>query len=314
MSCTRNKIALYTIISITLLSAVIFAVFKNWDSCQENRGSLSDGLSQDAGLVITGGAISLWEGTRCLSSLQMKRLNFVPKCWGPLQWADSRDIVIEECQLQIDAADLASSFQEIGKTLFHLGQSGLANPELNEPRQGGMTQRGRGATLVLLPPKIEARNFSCRLSYPQGRVVTLKADLATFEPPQTALSLEGNIQVTSGPEACLWAETMEWLPLQEKIEVSRGYKFFWRQGHRSSRHGLFSLAGGNLRQLRLPKAALTARAEPAAVLPPEVMMAAVTGKPPSKRNNTVLSILSLALFQAKTQKEGQSFSAPDQAH
>lgn len=306
------KISIGTILPLSAAIWAVFALSGTGDSLGGKKSYPGGEPSPGEQAVLTGGAITLWDGIHCFSSFQMQRMSLVPKSWGPFQWADSRDIVIEDCQLQIEAADLASSFQEIGKTLFQLGQSGLTTPELNEHRQGEMNQGGQGATLVPLPPKIEARNFSCRLRYPQGRVVTLKADLATFEPPQTALSLEGNIQVTSGPEACLWADTMEWLPLQEKIKVNRGYKFFWGQGHRNARHGMFSLAGGNLKQLKPPKAALTAAAEPAAVLPPELMMAAVTGKAPSKRTNTVLTIMCLAFSQAQPGNEVQSFPGPPQ--
>jgi hypothetical protein len=240
----------------------------------------------------------------------MQRMSLVPKSWGPFQWADSRDIVLEDCQIQIDCADLASSFAEIGKTLFQLGQSGLSTPEFSENRDGATNREGQRWALVPLPPKIEARNFSCRLKYPQGRVLTIKADLATFEPPQTTLSLEGNTRVISGPQICLRAEAMEWMPLEEKIQVNRGDNFPGGKGSRGGQQGLFSLAGGNLKQLKPPKAALTAAAEPAAVLSPELMMAAVTGKAPSKRTNTISTIMCLAFSQAQPGNEAQSFPGP----
>jgi hypothetical protein len=309
MDCILKRIALYTIIPMILFSLAISAFDNKGDNFKGKRHNSTNILAVSAPAVITGGAITLWDGTRCFSSFQMKHLNLVPKRWGPFQWADSCDIEIEDCQIQINGAELASSFAEIGKTLFHLGQSGLPTTGPEENRYGATNQGGHRPALVPLPPKIEVKNFSCCLKYPLGRAVAFQADLATFEPPHPVLSLEGNVRVTSGPEAALWGKAMEWLPLEEKIQVKSEFNFSGGKGCRDGRQGLFSMAGGNLKRLKLPKGALPSTSEPVAVIPPELMVAAVTGKPPSDRNNALLSVMCLALFQAKSGNEVNSFPA-----
>ena len=175
---------------------------------QDGRGE----LAEDTPALLTGGAITLWDGVRCFSSLQMQQMDLVPKRWGIFQWADARDIVIHDCRIRVENAALASCFEEIGKTLFQLAHSGVPATEFHED-QAESTQGEPRPTLVPLPPKIEVHNFSCTLSHPQDRLLTLKADLATFEPPQPVVSLEGQVQVTSGQGSVLRAEAVDWLPL-----------------------------------------------------------------------------------------------------
>jgi hypothetical protein len=306
---TRTKITIYTIIPLIVLIAAIIALSDHGDSIAGNRQDGRGGLAEEAPALLTGGAITLWDGVRCFSSLRMQRMDLVPKRWGIFQWADARDIVIHDCRIRMESAALASCFEEIGKTLFQLAQSGVPSTEFNED-QAASTQGEQRPALVPLPPKVEVHNFSCTLSHPQDRLLTLKADLATFEPPQPVVSLEGRVQVTSDQGSVLRAEALDWLPLLEKIQVKTEYKFGRGQGRRGSRPpAWFSLAGGRLKRSRPPRVTGPADPGPVVVLPPNIMAAAATGKNPASHKNKLLSLMFMGLFQASTPHNVQPLPA-----
>jgi hypothetical protein len=306
---TRTKITIFTIIPLIVLGAAIIALSEQGDGMAGNRQDGRGELAEDAPALLTGGAITFWDGVRCFSSLRMQQMDLVPKRWGIFQWADARDIVIHDCRIRVESAALASCFEEIGKTLFQLAQSGVAPAEFDAD-QAESTQGEPRPTLVPLPPKIEVHNFSCTLSYPQGRLLTLKADLATFEPPQPVLALEGRVQVTSGQGSVLRAEALDWLPLAEKIQVKTEYKFGRRQGRRGRPPAWFSLARGHLKRGRPPQVTGPADPGPLVVMPPDLMAAAVTGKNPANHKNKLFSLMCLGLFQASAPHNIQPLPAP----
>jgi len=308
---TRTKLAIYTIIPMIVLFAAIIALSGRGDGFTGNRQDWRGELAEDTPALLTGGAITLWDGVRCFSSLQMQQMDLVPKRWGIFQWADARDIVIHGCRIRVESAALASCFEEIGKTLFQLAQSGLPSTEFDAGKAES-TQGEQRQTLVPLPPKIEVHNFSCTLSHPQDRLLTLKADLATFEPPQSVVSLEGRVQVTSDQGSVLRAEALDWLPLAEKIQVKSEYKFGRGQGRRGRPQAWFSLAGGHLTRVKPLKITGPSDPGPVVVLPPNVMAAAATGKNSAKRGNKLLSLMCLGLFQASAPHNVQPLQAPPQ--
>jgi hypothetical protein len=125
-------------------------------------------------------------------------------------------------------------------------------------------------TLVALPPKIEARKFSCRITYPNGQILTISAALATLDPPNPFFDLEGDVRVQVGGTS-LYAEAACWAPLQENLLVLTPYTMVSGNQHRRGCNATFSLASGELKPLPPAKAG-------AAKVPPRVATPALSFK------------------------------------
>jgi hypothetical protein len=103
-------------------------------------------------------------------------------------------------------------------------------------------------TLVGLPPKVEVRKFSCRITYPDGQSMTISAALSTLNPPNPFLDMEGDVRVQVGATS-LYAEAACWAPLQENLLVLSSYTLVSGNHQRRGCNASFSLAAGELKSL-----------------------------------------------------------------
>jgi hypothetical protein len=198
--------------------------------------------------LMTHAAISGWEGARRLYRLEMMQLNLVPKRWGPFEYEDCWDLVVRDCRLQVSSDALASTLKNVGETLLLIGRRPQPSPLPAVAPDGSEPHNSPGMTLVGLPPKIEARKFSCRITYPNGQILTIAAALATLDPPNPFLDLEGDVRVQVGGTS-LHAEAACWAPLQENLLVLTPYTLVSGNHHRRGCNAPFSLASGELRPL-----------------------------------------------------------------
>lgn len=210
--------------------------------------------------LMTQAAISGWEGGQRLYRLEMAQLNLVRKRWGPFEYEDCFDLAVRDCRLQVNSGALASTLKNVGETLLLLGR----RPQPADPAVGpdGEPENSPGMPLVALPPKIEAQKFSCRITYPNGQILTISAALATLDPPNPFLDLEGDVRIQVG-DTSLQAEAACWMPLQENLLVLTPYTLVSGNQSRRGCNAPFSLAAGELKPLPPAKAG-------AATVPPRV--------------------------------------------
>jgi hypothetical protein len=251
--------------------------------------------------LMTGACISSWEGERRLYNLEIDKLTSVPKQWGPFVYEDCRDLSIQGCRLRVSRAALIPSLKDIGKTLLILGRqpqparlpaAGSTGPGLANPLK---------MVLIGLPPRIEARNFSCQVDYPGARVLTISANLATLDPPNPVLELEGNVQVEAGATV-LHAAAAIWAPLEKNLLVLTPYTLMAGNQPRRGCNDYFSLAQGELKRLRRANASLPAARVREAPLSPAQLMAHLWRQSSKKRADPLMSGLLLTTLQARAQK------------
>jgi hypothetical protein len=213
--------------------------------------------------LMTQAAISGWEGAQRIYRLEMAQLTLVRKRWGPFEYDDCFDLAVRDCRLQVNSGALASTLKNVGETLLLLGR----RPQPADPAVGpdGEPQNSPGMPLVALPPKIEAQKFSCRITYPNGRVLTISAALATMDPPNPFLDLEGDVRVQVRATS-LQAEAASWSPLQENLLVLTPYTLVSGNQSRRGCNAPFSLAAGEVKPLPPAKAG-AARVPPRAASP-----------------------------------------------
>jgi hypothetical protein len=204
--------------------------------------------------LMTQAAISGWEGAQRLYQLEMGQLNLVHKRWGPFEYEDCFDLVVRDCRLQVHSDALAATLKSVGETLLILGRrpQPAALPEVGP--DGPAPENSPGMKLVGLPPKIEAQRFSCRITYPNGQILTISAALATLDPPNPYLDLEGDVRVQAGATS-LQAEAACWSPLQENLLVLTPYTLISGNQARRGCNAPFSLAAGELKPLPPSQAA-----------------------------------------------------------
>jgi len=242
----RSKTNIALIGAIPVLLALALSV------C--NPGSREGVQNPDRGPdspLMTQAAISGWEGAQPLYRLEMAQLNLVRKRWGPFEYEDCFDLTVQDCRLQVNSGALASTLRSVGETLLLLGR----RPHPAAPAVGpdGEPENSPGMPLVALPPKIEAQKFSCRITYPNGQILTISAALATLD----------RIQVG---DTALQAEAACWMPLQENLLVLTPYTLVSGNQSRRGCNATFSLAAGELKPL--PPAKAGAAMVPARVAKP----------------------------------------------
>ena len=249
MERSKANIWLAGVISVVFVLAVVVG--------DAGSGEVSRKIDRGPdSLLMTHAAISGWEGAQRLYRLEMKQLNLVPKRWGPFEYEDCWDLVVLDCRLQVTSDALAATLKNVGETLVLLGRRPQPSalpavaPDVSEP------QNSPGMTLVGLPPKIEFRKFSCRITYPNGQILTISAALATLDPPNPFLDLEGDVRVQVGATS-LHAEAACWAPLQENLLVLTPYTLVTGNQHRRGCNVPFSLASGKLKQLPPSKTGAT---------------------------------------------------------
>ena len=241
MKRSKANILLAGVVPTLFVLAVVFWDAGSGEVCRKiDRGPDSP--------LMTHAAISGWEGAQRIYRLEMMQLNLVPKRWGPFEYEDCRDLLIQDCRLQVTSDALASTLKDVGETLLLLGRRPQPSALPAVAPDGSEPQNSPGMTLVALPPKIEARKFSCRITYPNGQILTISAALATLDPPNPFLDLERDVRVQVGGTS-LHAEAACWAPLQENLLVLTPYTLVSGNQHRRGCNAPFSLASGELKPL-----------------------------------------------------------------
>jgi hypothetical protein len=219
--------------------------------------------------LMTQAAISGWEGAQRLYRLEMAQLNLAPKRWGPFEYEDCFDLAVRDCCLEVNSDALAATLKNVGETLLLLGRRPQPPAPPAAAPDASIPANSPEMTPVGLPPKIEAQRFSCRITYPNGRILTISAALATLDPPNPFLDLEGDVRVQVGATS-LQAEAANWSPLQENLLVLTPYTLVSGNQSRRGCNAPFSLAAGEVKPLPPPKAG-AARVPPRAATPAQKM-------------------------------------------
>ena len=203
------------------------------------------------------------------TSLRWRSLTWCPRRWGPFEYEDCFDLAVRDCRLQVNSDALASTLKNVGETLLLLGRRPQPSALPAVAPDGSEPENSPGMTLVALPPKIEARKFSCRITYPNGQILTISAALATLDPPNPFLDLEGDVRVQVGATS-LQAEAACWSPLQENLLVLTPYTLVSGNQSRRGCNAPFSLAAGELKPLPPAKAG-AARVPPRVATPAQAL-------------------------------------------
>jgi hypothetical protein len=277
---------------------------------------------------MTGVRLTSWDDQRQLFFLQIESLEPITKTLGPFQMDDYRDISAINCYLRSGSASLAGNLQEIGKLLAIMMKSLInpmpgslsASPPKLEPQPVTYTE-----TLVRLPPALIARPFACAISQPQGGETFFRAGMATFDPAETDIALEGNVEVRGANQTHLTAEQMSWRVIPQELTVEGDYCFQTGGRKIKGRGASFSLADGRLEPVKSTKTQvlpdLRGLPSSASMVP---LMMSTRGKSLRSRKKTILTHLSRTAFQmmsatvapmnqpattANNQGKGATFSA-----
>jgi hypothetical protein len=265
-------------------------------SRQDDLEALSPGERYSS--FMNGVRISCWDTNQRICVLEMMRLELTPKRWGPFKFADSKDVLALDCRLQVDASALALSLQEIGSTLLQLANMRNAKHSHGEIHPEPDLGKPAYQSLIVLPPKLKASPFWCRLNYPHGQGLILRADLAALDPQQHLINLQGRVKVVSDQGACLLAEDMNWEVSTQRLQVGGQYTFQWGERTLKGRDGGFSLAGGKLKRTKFVKEMPTCGELPSSVMPSNLLATAFAGKKLSGMGDTAM-LMFLALMQAQ---------------
>jgi hypothetical protein len=246
------------ILSVLLLTITMlllpFSCIKWWQVDKPANLSIADSVS--AKPLMTGVRLTAWDGQRQLFVLQVESLEFIWKTLGPLQLEDQRDLSANNCYLRSDSASLSGNLQEIKRFLFSMLIS-LKKPTPKPLSASSPQSKAKPVAytenLVGLPPTLKAGPFTCVISQPQGIETIFQADLATFYPGQTDITLEGNVQVKGGNQACLTAEHVVWSVTQQELNVEEAYRFQNGEREIKGREACFSLTGGRLEPVKIIK-------------------------------------------------------------
>jgi hypothetical protein len=291
---------------ILLLAAGLVAATLWWAAGQGERQAGGPPPTQ-GGPLLAGARFSSWQGGDCVYTLEITGLELIPKRLGPFKLGDSRDINASDCRLEVDEAALSSIFQELGRTLVNLVKPLTPGRADADPDEGGPQQ-----ALIVLPPKIVAAPFAGRIAYPQDAWLSIRADLATFDPQDPRLRLQGHVKVVSSRGACLQADEASWEVPEGRLLVEG--RFTLRQGKRSRAGSLarFSLAGGRVKMLRPGRQALPAQGPPTpAFMPVTLLVQALAGKNLHGYENFMVPLLAAAQTGGAASTElGQPVPAP----
>lgn len=250
---------------------------------------------------MTGVKLISWDDQRQLFFLQIESLEPITKTLGPFQMDDYRDISAINCYLKSGSASLPGNLQEIGKLLAIMMKS-LINPmpeslSASPPKLESQPVTYTGQ-LVRLPPALKARPFACVISQPQGIETVLRAALATFDPTETDIVLEGNVEVKGGNQTRLTAEQISWRVTLQELNVEGAYCFQTRDREIKGMGASFSIAGGGIQPAKstqtqtLPD--LRRLPSSATIVP---LMISERRKSLRSRKKTILSHLSRTAFQ-----------------
>jgi hypothetical protein len=199
--------------------------------------------NKTAAPLMKGIKLTSWDGQQSLFCLQIEALQAVPKVVGPFTLVDQRDIKATNCTLKVGSAALAGSLQEIAQLVVC-----VARPEKRPVAQSGLAPK-----LIELPPKFEAAPFACTITHHDCRETLLQADLATFNPGQTQITLEGNARVSAAKHVGLAASKMVWSVTTQQLKVEGIYT--WQTGGRkiTGKNDSFILSDDGIRRIKAKK-------------------------------------------------------------
>jgi hypothetical protein len=250
---------------------------------------------------MTGINLISWDDQRQLFSLQIDSLEPITKTLGPFQMDDYRDVSATNCSLRSGSASLAGNLQEIGKLLGIMMKSLIepmpeslsASPPKVAPKP--VTQTGQ---LVRLPPALMARPFACAISHPRGRETFFRADLATFDPTDPDIALEGNVEVKGDNQTRLTAEQISWKVTSQELNVEGDYCYQTAGREIKGQGASFSFAGGSLEPVKSTSTPtrpdLRQLPSSASLIP---LMISPRVKSSRSRKKTILTHLSRSAFQ-----------------
>jgi hypothetical protein len=251
--------------------------------------------------LMTGVRLTSWDGQRQLFVLQIESLELIPKTLGPFQLEDHRDISANNCYLRSDSASLFRNLHEIEKLLVSMMQS-LNNPTAKplsaHPPKSEAKPVSYTENLVRLPPTLKAQPFACTISQPQGIETIFRADLATFNPAETDIPLEGNVKVEGGNQTCLTAEHIVWRVSPQELNVEGVYRFQTGEREIKGQDARFSITGGVLKPVNFtqiqPPPYLKELPSSAPIAP---FMSSERGKSSRSRKKNIMSHLSRTVLQ-----------------
>lgn len=228
--------------AVLLTLSLLLLIWVLWQGEDQGRPQNVSSPKSPGEALMTGVRLSSWEDSKRTCTFEIQGLELTPKRWGPFKLADSVDIQMRACNIRVNQEAMSTTLPEIAKTLERLAGvkgSGALGPPNNvsaDPQP-----------LIVLPPKISAQPFFCKIDFPPGRWLTLEADLAAFSLSQPHLQLTGAVKVKSAQGACLQAEEVVWQVLEHRLMVPGPYTC--QSGRRQPTRGRgreFSLAGGDI--------------------------------------------------------------------
>jgi hypothetical protein len=250
---------------------------------------------------MTGIRLSSWDGQRQLFVLQIESLGPIWKTLGPFQLDDHQDISANNCSLRSESASLAGNLQEIEKLLFSMMKSlknPIPKPVSASPPKLEVKPVTYTENLLGLPPALKARPFACAIFQPQGTETIFRADLATFYPTQTDITLEGNVEVKGGNQTRLTAEHIIWSVTPQELTVEGAYRFQTGEREIKGQNACFSLVGGGLEPVKFTKTqTLPDLRELPSSAPIVPFMISERGKGLRRGKKTIVDYLSRTVFQ-----------------
>jgi hypothetical protein len=250
---------------------------------------------------MTGVRLTSSNGQQQLFVLQIESLELIGKTLGPFQLEDQRDIYAHNCYLRSDSASLSEHIRETENFLLSMMKS-FKNP-IPQPLRASLPKiDAKSVTytenLVGLPPALKARPFACTVYQPQGIETIFQADLATFDPTQTDITLEGNVTVKGSNQTCLTAEHIIWRVTPQELNVQGAYRLQTGEREIKGQDACFALSGGRLEPVKFIKSqTLPCLRELPSSLPIAPFMVSPRGKGSHSRKKTILSHLSRTLIQ-----------------
>lgn len=219
-----------------------------------------------------------------------------PKRWNIFKFADSWDLWVLDCQVEGDFSALAAGLKEIGSSLIRLARS--REPLPAETRWDNEVEAAGCQPLMVMPPRCQARSFSCRLSYPDRTRLDLRADLATLNSFQARVELEGQIRVVSSTGVSLDAEQASWQVTAQRLAIYGKYDLHKGELRLTGRGGDFLLKDGKImRRGASPRPPPAPVPDPTAHFLPQVLTTAFFGKGQVRVKPEMAPFIFLAMMQ-----------------
>ena len=153
--------------------------------------------------LMTNVCFTSWNYGKPIGNMRMTHLIITPKRFGHCILIDQRDISIRNLRLETSISDIPVLLEGLLNIFIsmqpdmHMGDS-LLRDIGDSPATPCLR-----ATLLNLPPKIEATPFFCHLQCPEGRTITIQANQGTFNLPDQSITLEGSVTISNSEKIFL---------------------------------------------------------------------------------------------------------------